>query len=603
MPKSLTICTICTICICASWLLAGCLSSGSSSNSPSPQSGTNKGKSTEPVSEWLDGSQYWKPTKSGQGGLWLPFVWTPALEDKQLDSIGKINLTDISLSLLHVETQKSIQVPLYSVASNPLFKGNNGIVLNSETKHKNFYTHTIAELEPGTYKLANVKFIYTESNSQKPFPVELQIPNPFTSGDTKSPAGDAITILVQKDRVALMPRMVMETLFLQKNGAINPKSEMVLLDQNVVPIDLALSQLGWDKKRSSEVYPGSPEFPRGRVTLTNPSGQPEEVEETVARAGILVDVPCEAKGFLKFIWKRQTTDREFVSVLPLVTDPQKCKGDGKLLATQLLAHEIYFPSGDWILKGTHIVSGKSTQELPKIQTFVSLDAKTQSFLGLTQLSSAFQDTTQEKDLKRPLLVKLLSMPKEHNELRTSTAQFLQPSSSNWKDNFLFLGHVSLLDRKEKTENVWDLQFKRTYQFKALELFENTKYRYNGYTLQKLNQERPKGNVSCVLRVTSSEADAQKVEVLSSEFRKSATERLAQCVLERESVDPLVSLSGIAKINILKGSNSINLKAIDLENSGISEREVSKCLEKKLIDFKFAKKVDASFSGELRFKSE
>ena len=107
----------------------------------------------------------------------------------------------------------------------------------------------------------------------------------------------------------------------------------------------------------------------------------------------------------------------------------------------------------------------------------------------------------------------------------------------------------------------------------------------------------------MLRISSAASEAKKVEPLSTEFRHKATEQLAQCVKEREELDPLVNVSGTLTFTALRAANGINVKSFGFDGKGTSDSWVEECFQKKILSFRFSNKVPSTFQGEMKFSSE
>jgi hypothetical protein len=79
--------------------------------------------------------------------------------------------------------------------------------------------------------------------------------------------------------------------------------------------------------------------------------------------------------------------------------------------------------------------------------------------------------------------------------------------------------------------------------------------------------------------------------------------VAACVTEREEVDPLIVVEGEGVFHGLKGGASVTIKQMTVSDEGASSQWVRDCLQKKLIDFRFGRKLPASFQAEFKFVSE
>lgn len=455
-----------------------------------------------------------------------------------------------------------------------------------EAQHT-FYLTPYFELPPGDYVFENLRVSQSDSVTKKTIPLEIPVKNPFQAAG-KPP----IQFSVRAGRIAAVFRLGIQTLLTLKDSTLQALTEVEPIDREAVPVDIALEGLHRDSFSSPLLYAGSPDLPRTRVSITNSEGQPTPTESPVARVGLLLDVPCDAVGMLRLIWKRAGDDREYFSLSDL------SKGSGTACKTiRTIAPLVELPRGDWWLKANYIQTSRSPLPNFRLQALKAPDATLQAYLSLSNRYRQFSNLYLEREIERQFVARLDG---------SSESDGFKPGNWNWREEVLYLGRFELVPKNSREDRFdsWDTLFKRNYLVSQLKDLFHAKNVYSAYTLDEITKDRSKGTaIKSVLKISAAASDVKKNEPLSTEFRKTATEDLARCVKDREEIDPLVNISGSLTFTALRAGNGINLKSFSFENSGLSDRWVQECFQKKLLAFRFSNRVPSSFQGELRFKSE
>ena len=535
---------------------------------------------------------------SFKGLVWMPFSWTPSIEANAA--------AGTKLETMHL---RSIQLVVRSTASKNEFifpmltgeaQGVSHVLLEGKVTAKSFYAPLFFELPDGEYSIEAVRASVIDPNTQKPQTLVVQIPNPFSGQSNK--INLPMNMIVRNGKVSAIARLAVATSFGLKGAALTSSTEIESLDRDVVPADLVLNQMHVSQKNSQVVFAANPEFPRLRISLTDAEGKSTPPEEPMARVGLLIDLPCKASGTLKLVWKRTSGDREFVGLVNLGQSAAADCKNNKTLSPQFL-----MPAGDWLLKATHILATAESKRDVRLQPFKTPDSFSKEYFSLDKWPAAYTAIGMEREVQKQFVVRLETMMKPENsaglarEARYNGVQ----DAADLTSKTLYMGWFELQPSEAKNgqPEAWETLFKRSFSLTDTRKKFAASQIFNAYTLSRLNRDRIKGTVQSVLRVTSSESDALKIEPFTTEFRKQATENLRVCVTEREDFDPLVSVAGDMNFTVLKGTNSVTIKHLAFSQLGSSEKWVEECFQKKLLVFRFSKKVAGNFQGELKFSSE
>ena len=533
----------------------------------------------------------------GQGLLWFPFVWHPHLvvpeKDSGLTALENLFIREPRLVLRNNATKAEVLVQLReeNASSANKFEMNSREPQNGALR---FYLPRILALSAGEYTVESIRLEIGALGQDAGTLVNMPFVNPFQSSASKP-----LVITVQEGKVASVARVVQTTALAQAAQGLSLKSASESLDRDVIPVDVVLNQLGGSSVESlARVVAGTSDFPRMRINLTNELGNTIQFEEAKAKVGFLVDAPCKADGTLRIVWKRQNDEREFLSQFPLKPNEKECR------EKQTIGHSFALPSGDWMLKSSMIAEVNSFQ--PDVQTIwlKSPSAVLKDYFSLSQLPHRWSlETSKEREIRKPLLVQVESLSRRYNELRSRQDVF-RVGSSAANQQVLFLGHFEIRSSEAKNDKVsiFETFLKPSFSLDVAQALLGSKNVYNAYTLERLTRSRSL-KVNTVMRTASNQDDLPTVKPVAAEFRGEASKAYATCLHAREEADPLVNMGGELRFTVLKGADSVTLKKLKIGDEGLSDKWVESCLEKKLLSFRFSKKVPANFQGELKFSSE
>jgi hypothetical protein len=452
-------------------------------------------------------------------------------------------------------------------------------------------------MSSGEYTVLSIRSEIGHGSSKSGTQVDMPLVNPFQLSASKP-----LMISVQEGKIAALSRVVQTTSLSQSVQGVNLQSESESLDHNVVPADLVAEQTAKAfPVDSSSILAASTDFPILRLQLTNHLGQSSQSQSNHVRVGFIIDTPCSVSGSLKLVWKKVDEEREYLTQFPVSSNAVECK------VKRSLAYNFLVPRGDWMIKSS-MISEKNSFE-PDLQTewLKAPSDLLKSYFSLPSDTYRWTlETIKEREIQRPLIIRIASLERRNDELRSQNDYFRSEESVAQK-SILFLGHFEIKNtdkHKDKLKvHVLETFLKRSFDLKnAQELLGSSRV-YNAYTLERLTRSRGL-KVNTIIRTsTSDEDDLLKVKPAAAEFRGVASRASATCLTAREETDPLVSLDGELRFTVLKGADSVTLKKIKIGQSGLSDKWIETCLEKKILSFRFADKAPASFHGELRFSNE
>lgn len=533
-----------------------------------------------------------------QGLLWFPFVWRAQLVQPKANSgltaIDSLFIKDPQLVFVNNKTKSETLIALRKDSKQ---LGQRLTLEQGKTQSDDlFYLPRVIALSSGEYTVQSIRAEVGHGSSVSGTRVDMPFVNPFRLSASKP-----LILRVQEGKTSALSRIVQTTSMTQSEQGVNLQSESESLDHDVIPADLVSDQTKIVfPVESVAVVAASADFPILRSHLTDHLGKSSQSSASPIHIGFLLDSPCTVNGILKLVWKKVDDEREYLTQFPINSIPTGCE------SKHTLGFSFLLPKGDWMIKSS-MISEKSTFE-PGFQTswLKTPSERLQSYLALHSESFRWAlETLKEREIQRPLVLRVASLERRYEELK-SQADYFNSDASDTQKKILFLGHfeIKTADKGKDKPNVHVLEkfLKRSFELrKAQELLASPKV-YNAYTLERLARSRGV-KVSTVIRTSTNDDDLAKIKPAAAEFRSVASRASATCLTAREDTDPLVSLEGELRFTVLKGADSVTLKIVKIGQSGMSDKWIESCLEKKLLRFRFAEKAPASFHGELRFSNE
>ena len=569
-----------------------------SQNKSTTQATPVSGDDAEPNMLFYGSSSPARP-EAHQGLLWFPFVWKPQLIQPKPNSglvpIESLFIKDPRLVFINNQTKSETLISLRRDNSS----GEQKIVLEQGKAQQDalFYLPRFIALSSGEYTVQSIRSEIGHGGAKSGTQVDMPLVNPFQLSASKP-----LVLSVPEGKTAALSRVVQTTSLSQSEQGVHLQSESESLDHNVVPVDLVAQQTSSVfPAESGSVLAASPDFPILRIHLTDHLGQSTQSLGNQVQAGFLMDVPCSVSGILKLVWKKVDEEREYLTQFPVNSNSTGCN------SKQSLGYTFLLPRGDWMIKSS-MISEKSAFE-PDLQTewLKAPGELLKSYFSLpSELFRWTLETIKEREIQRPLLIRVASLERRYDELRNQNDYFRSGESGTQK-NILFLGHFEIKNtdkRKDKLKvHVLETFLKRSFDLKKAQELLGHSHVYNAYTLGRLTRSRGV-KVNTVIRTsTNAEDDLLKVKPAAAEFRGVASRASTMCLTAREETDPLVSLDGELRFTVLKGADTVTLKKIKIGQSGLSDKWIETCLENEILSFRFAEKAPASFHGELKFSNE
>jgi hypothetical protein len=531
--------------------------------------------------------------EAGRGLLWFPFVWSPVLiqpeKDSGLTAVENLIIREPNLIFRNTATKSEVLINLREESGAK--EANLQSAKNQDGHQFRFYLPRILSLPAGEYVIEGIRTTLGVRGQARETPVTMPFVNPFQISAAKS-----LQVKVAEGRVSTIARVVQTTSIANAAQGLSLKTISENLDNDVVPVGLVVQHLGRQgSSLTSAIIPATSDFPRLRLELTDDKNEVPKSDEKIAKIGFIVDSPCSAAGSIRIIWKRSNDDKEYLSQFPIAKGDQNC--------TERHSHGFVFsaPSGDWLPKSTLISAGFNG--MAGIQT-VWLKAPSpmiKEYFSLARPRHAWTlETKREREIRRALIVPVESVSRKFAELK-KTVDTYQPSAFGRSSDVLFLGHfdIRVSSAKNDRAELWDFELKSGYDLAQARKLLAANDLFNAYTLEKLTSGRS-NNTNIILRTAADPDDQSSVGPVAAELQGEARRAYALCMKEREESDPLVSLGGMLRFTVLKGSDSLNLKSRRTDKNNLVENWLESCLKKKLLGFRFSNKSPVNFQGEFKF---
>jgi hypothetical protein len=125
--------------------------------------------------------------------------------------------------------------------------------------------------------------------------------------------------------------------------------------------------------------------------------------------------------------------------------------------------------------------------------------------------------------------------------------------------------------------------------------------FNVYSKKEITRDQTKDQVQSVMRAVSE--NKALADRSLTELRREATKIFAECIVEREQIDPLISVSGGFRFGAMPQSHYADFSDVVIESDERSRQWIEECVEKKLYGFRYSETVTTKLSGDMRFVLE
>lgn len=510
------------------------------------------------------------------GFLWLPMVWNFAIEKTASKELGEplenLELRKVSIVLVNTKNGKEFIVKLKADSAE------NSISLDSAHTQKLTFSPIALKLTSGTYELQKLRVVYVDTDKHSMRELEWLIPNPLSSDPQKS-----LRFVIERGKISAIGRLAFETSFGMKDKNLLSRTVAEAIDKEVTPIDSVLQHLNGVLADQSKVMAGSPDLTRTRVTLHPYQKQRGLAETLQARMGVSLQVPCNANGQFRFIWRRRGETREYVTVFPFHSSAgERCSKE------KVITQPFLLPYDEWTLVATHVSLNK-TFVLPVQLPFLKKNyEKIATFFKLSGFETSLTAIPEERFVERKLVFPL----NRFQNPALSTAVF-------------YIGKFSYESNGSGKAESFETLYRNDYALNNLQQALQSERVSSAFTGTNIESSRTQAKLKGVLRVSSSEKNSAELNVFTTEVRKYALDKATTCIQENEEVDPLLPFSTTARFEALKGETVLTMQGVEVsQKSTISDMKIlSHCFERKMRQFRFSRPVIANLAGQFIFSLE
>ncbi|BBH51814.1 hypothetical protein [Fluviispira sanaruensis] len=499
------------------------------------------------------------------GYIWFPVAWTFSLGE---GSSTNLNLTIRSIRLNFREISQNKYI--YSSLDLPL-KNQKQFILTNKNLIKTVYSAKLIKLPEGKYEFIGVSA--EMKNGTNGF-TQIDIPysDPFTSK-----VDQKIQFIVGKNNISPFPSLSAETKIYFINKTLEKKTLFDIIDDDVIYIDPIREYI---KKLGRTFHKNFSGFQVANLSFPplQSSGNYLKSSKTYY-LGLILDIPCEVKGTLRFIWVNKTEPIQYSFLMKLNHTSLKCKDE------KFVPQKFYFPEGNWTLQSMNVIS-----ENKKLNNFNTYDLLKK--IRITKNYFSLNDSYYTlANIKERAITKVIEI--NLNNKRDPDAVYFLGSSEIKKNT----------DRTSKENYL--IYFKRNYEIIDVRKLFLAKRVYNAYTSEIMKKDRIIGTINLKIELIGNDRIKRIQDKYLAELKTYSSQELVSCVSEQEIQDPLMVLNGVIKIkNTKKRSNSVDFEKNDITFGvyGKSQEIVRNCLEVKLRKFQFSRPVNPPFIANITFES-
>lgn len=501
------------------------------------------------------------------GYLWIPLSWTFFYDSSKSD-ISELKFKSIKM-VFHEENTNKI---IYSDVILPKDK-KNFYLFNKSSNTKTFFSKKFIIMPEGKYIFDGIisEINGKNNNIEK---VNFGIKNIFVKNEQ-----NGINFKISKDKISIFPAMSVETDFNFNNNKFYHLTKVDLIEEESVSINEIQPQLVLFKKmyrlKKISFMNGNDIFPPLQVTV----GSSVNINKSNF-LGLIIDVPCDIYGSLKFVWVNQDDIFQHSFNVKLNKNIEVCN------IFHSVPVKFYLPNGKWTLQYMTLnIPNKMNRDF-LTDSLINKNKEIKKYFKLS--NSYFNDLNiKERALSKNIVLNL----NEKKEL----------------NRFYFIGTAEIRRSLENGNNKDTLKFyfKRNYEIFFIRKLFSVKKIYNAFTLEPLKKDRSIGDIQLKIDLIGNTSTQKKYALNLNEFRKFVTSNLSQCVSEQEVEDPLLTLNGSIKIRNFANKTEyldVSRKDFNFAQNGISQNKIIDCMEIQLRSFKFSRPFRAKFQANILFES-
>ncbi|WP_186646656.1 hypothetical protein [Fluviispira vulneris] len=499
------------------------------------------------------------------GYIWFPVAWSFSLGE---GNSSNLNLTIRSIRLNFRELSQNKYI--YSSLDLPL-KNQKQFILTNKNIIKTVYSAKLLKLPEGKYEFVGVSAEI--KNGINEF-TEIDIPfyDPFINK-----VAQKIQFNVGKNNISPFPSLSAESKIYFINKKLEQKTLFDIIDDDVIYIDPIREYI---KKLGRTFHRNFSGFQIANLSFPPLQSSGNFLKSSKAYyLGLILDIPCEVKGTLRFIWVNKTEPIQYSFLMRVNHAAIKCKDE------KFVPQKFYFPEGNWMLQSMNVIS--TNKKINNFNTYELLKKSriTKYYFNLNDLYY------ESSNIKERALTKIIE---------------INLNSKRDPDGVYFLGSSEIKKNKDSiSKENYLIYFKRNYEIIDVRKLFSAKRVYNAYTSEIMKKDRIIGTINLKIELIGNERVKRIQDKYLAELKTYSTQELASCVSDQEIQDPLMVLNGVIKIkNTKKRSNSVDFSKNDItfNINGKSQEIVKNCLDLKLRNFKFSKAVNPPFIANITFES-
>jgi hypothetical protein len=296
--------------------------------------------------------------------------------------------------------------------------------------------------------------------------------------------------------------------------------------------------------------------------------------------GMIIDVACDIRGNLKFVWSSKDEILQYVFFDTLDNKKQSCK------IHKYFPEKFYLPNGNWTLQSMSLNISNNKYRDFYTWSLINKELNTKKYFKLSNQFFSYL-SIKERSLLKNIELKL--------------------PSNNERESFYFLGTSEIKkDINSSNKDKINFYFKRNYEIIDIKKKFEIKKVYNAYSGDLMKKDRIIGDIQLKVELIDKNRLKGQLEVYLEQLQKYATTELAICVTSQEVFDPLLILNGSIMIQNFKN----NPKKIDISKKDfkfinaqdLSQIKIIECMENKLNNFQFSKSFTYPFKAKILFES-
>ncbi len=500
------------------------------------------------------------------GYIWIPLAWTFSYNKNNSDG-ADLKFKSVKLVFHNIKSNKN----LYSTIKYT-DKKNNTFKINNKFNEKTLFSQKLIKIPVGKYSFDGAAAEIIDKNNEI-VNVNFKLLSPFAKEKGKS-----INFVVSQNNISPFPAMSIETNLGFKNRVISQFSKIDFIEDEYILVNEIFTQIKSIKKLIIE----------SKIGFINANDQfpPLQIMGTSIKSlksnyiGLIIDISCDIKGNLKFVWINKNDALQYVFYNNLTNKKESCK------IHKSFPVKFYLPNGSWVLQSMTLnIPNKKNRDF-YTWSLLNKDKSTKKYFNLSDKFFSYLN------IKERALLKFIQL-----NLTGNIDQY----------GLYFLGSSEIKKNTPSIKMTDDLSFyfKRNYEIVDIKKLFSVKKVYNAYTGELMKKDRIIGDIQLKVSLLGNEKSQGQLSIYLQQIKTYATTELASCVAKQEIFDPLLILNGT--ISIQNNHNrtryiDISKKDFNFNGKGFSQSKIIDCMEEKLKSFKFSRSFNTPFRAKILFES-